>query len=150
MSFEHLNKAVTRSIEKGLDSKVLVLINPRAWADVLNDQAALRKYDSSYTPVKMENGARSLVFYSNNIDMQVESSIYVKEGYGYMLSIEDFVRVGSSDISFNRPGYDEGKFFKDLENSAGLELRLWSDQALFCSAPGRSTLIKNIVNGASS
>jgi hypothetical protein len=147
LSFQKLNKAVARAIEKGLDSKVLVLVNPRTWADLLSDQAALRKFDSSYSPVKMENGARSLMFYSNNIDMQIESSIYVKEGYAYMLSLEDWVRVGSSDITFKRPGY-EGDFFREQENSAGYELRLWSDQALLCVAPGRNTLIKDIVNAA--
>ncbi len=147
LSFAKLQKAVTRSVEKGLDSKLLVLVNPRGWADLLSDQAALRKYDSSYTPVKMENGAKSLIFHSQNGEMQIEQSIYVKEGYAYLLDMETFMRVGSSDVSFKRPGFD-GEFFREQENSAGYELRLWSDQALFCNAPGRNTLINLIVNAA--
>jgi len=147
LSFAKLQKAVTRSVEKGLDSKLLVLVNPRGWADLLSDQAALRKYDSSYTPVKMENGAKSLIFHSQNGEMQIEQSIYVKEGYAYLLDMETFMRVGSSDVSFKRPGFD-GEFFREQENSAGYELRLWSDQALFCNAPGRNTLINAIVNAA--
>ena len=147
LSFAKLQKAVTRSVEKGLDSKLLVLVNPRGWADLLSDQAALRKYDSSYTPVKMENGAKSLIFHSQNGEMQIEQSIYVKEGYAYLLDMETFMRVGSSDVTFKRPGFD-GEFFREQENAAGYELRLWSDQALFCNAPGRNTLISNIINAA--
>ena len=38
------------------------------------------------------------------------------------------------------------EFFRDLENAAGYELRAFTDQAVFCSAPGKQILFKNIVN----
>jgi hypothetical protein len=148
LTFNKLQLAVTRAIEKGLDGKVLVMVNPRAWANMLNDQAALRKYDSSYSPVKVENGGRSLLFHGQNGEMEIEPSIYVKEGYAYMLSIEDWFRVGSSDVTFKRPGQGE-EFFRDLENSAAYELRLYTDQCVFCMAPGKNVLINSIVNSAS-
>jgi hypothetical protein len=147
LSFTKLNKAIARAVEKGLDSKVLVLVNPRTWADLLSDQAALRKYDASYSPVKMENGAKSILFHSQNGDMEIEPSIYVKEGFAYALCEAEWSRVGSSDMTFKRPG-KEGDFFREQDNAAGYELRLWSDQALFCYAPGKNTLIKDIVNAA--
>ena len=71
----------------------------------------------------------------------------VKEGYAYVLSMDEFARVGSTDVTFKRPGM-EGNFFRELENSAGVELRCFSDMALFCSAPGKQVLISNIVNTA--
>lgn len=145
LTFNKLQLAITRAIEKGLDGKVLVLVNPKAWANMLNDQAALRRYDSSYSPVKVENGGRSLLFHGQNGEMEIEPSIYVKEGYAYMLSMEDWFRVGSTDVTFKRPGQGE-EFFRDLENSAAYELRLYTDQALFCMAPGKNVLITNITN----
>jgi len=148
LSFNKLQLAVTRAIEKGLDGKVLVMVNPKAWANMLNDQAALRRYDSSYSPVKVENGGRSILFHGQNGEMEIEPSIYVKEGYAYMLSIEDWVRVGSTDVTFKRPGQGE-EFFRDLENSAAYELRLYTDQATFCNAPGKNVLINLIVNATS-
>jgi len=148
LSFNKLQLAVTRAVEKGLDGKVLVMVNPKAWANMLNDQAALRRYDSSYSPVKVENGGRSILFHGQNGEMEIEPSIYVKEGYAYMLSIEDWVRVGSTDVTFKRPGQGE-EFFRDLENSAAYELRLYTDQACFCNAPGKNVLINNIVNATS-
>ena len=145
LSFTKLNLATARAVEKGLDSNLVAFVNPKAWANMLNDQAALRKYDGSYSSSKLENGSKAILFHSQNGDIEIIPSIYVKEGYAYLLSISDFVRVGSSDVTFKRPGYGE-QFFRDLSDNAGYELRLWSDQALFCSAPGKSVLIKDIVN----
>lgn len=145
LSFTKLTKAAARPVEKGLDSKLTVYVNPRGWADLLNDQAALRKYDSSYSPIKTENGSKAIVFHSQNGDLEIVPSIYVKEGYAYGLALEEWMRVGSSDITFKRPGQGED-FFRDLENSAGYEMRLYTDQAVFCMAPGKNVLLTGIVN----
>lgn len=146
LSFNKLTLAAERAVEKGLDGRLLALVNPRAWANMMNDQAALRKYDSSYSAAKAENGSKSILFHSQNGDIEIEPSIYVKEGYAYLISLEDWYRVGSQDVSFKRPGGQEGDFFRDLENSAAYELRLFTDQALFCSAPGRQVIVTSIVN----
>lgn len=145
LSFTKLNLAAARAVEKGLDGKLLAMVNPRAWANMLSDQAALRKYDQSYTPSKAETGASSILFHSQNGEIEIMPSIYVKEGYSYLLSLDDWSRVGSTDMTFKRPGQGE-EFFRDLENSAAYELRLYSDQAVFCMAPGRNVLVSNIVN----
>lgn len=145
LSFSKLQLAVARAIEKGQDGKLVAFVNPRAWANMLNDQAALRRYDSSYKSSQVETGSSSILFHSMNGDIEIQSSVYVKEGYCYLLSTEEWFRVGSTDLTFKRPGQGD-EFFRDLENSAAYELRLYSDQALFCMAPGRNVLINNIVN----
>lgn len=145
LSFSKLNLAATRAVEKGLDGKLLALVNPRGWANMLTDQAALRKYDESYSAAQLENGSKGILFHSQNGEIEIEPSIYVKQGYAYLLSLEEWMRVGSTDMTFKRPGQGE-EFFRDVENSAAYELRLYSDQALFCMAPGRNVLINLIVN----
>jgi hypothetical protein len=147
LSFTKINLASARAVEKGLDSKLTALVNPRAWANILSDQAALRRYDGSYSSAEVTTGAKSVKFFSQNGEIEIVPSIYVKEGYAYLIAVDDWSRVGSSDITFKRPG-KEGDFFRDLENSAGYELRCMTDQALFCNAPGRSVLIKDIENAA--
>lgn len=145
LSFNKLNQAAARAVEKGLDSDLYALVNPRAWANMMNDQAALRMYDQSYSQSKLENGGKALIFHSQNGTLEIEPSIYVKEGYAYLLCVDEWMRVGSTDMTFKRPGQGE-EFFRDLENSAAYELRLYSDQALFCLAPGRNVIITDIVN----
>lgn len=80
LSFTKLNLAAARAVEKGLDGKLFCLLNPRTWANVLNDQASLRQYDSSYSSAKLENGSQTLRFFSQNGELEIEPSIYVKEG----------------------------------------------------------------------
>lgn len=145
LSFTKLNNAAARAVEKGQDGVLWCMVNVRSWSNMLSDQAALRRFDSSYSDAKLDQGSKSLRFFSQNGELEIEPSIYVKQGYAYLISASEWFRVGSTDMTFKRPGQGE-EFFRDLENSAAYELRLYSDQALFCMAPGRNVLIKNIIN----
>jgi hypothetical protein len=149
LSFDHLNIAISRAVEKGLDTKVVVMVNPRTWADLLTEQAALRRVDSSYKSAQFEQGAKGLLFHSQNGDMEIVPSIYVKEGFAYILETSTWMRVGSQDVSFKRTGHGEGEYFRELENAAGFELRVYCDQALFTSMPSHNVLISGIVNNQS-
>ncbi len=145
LSFEKIQEAIALSVEKGLDGDVTVLVSTRTWTDLLNEQAALRMYDSSYSKERMENGARNIRFYGQTGAIEIVPSIHVKESYAYVFDPKDLIRVGSTDVTFKRPGRGD-EFFRDLENNAGYELRAISDQALFSCAIGRMTLIHNINN----
>lgn len=145
LGFDELSDALARAVEKGLDSGVTVFVNPRTWVDLLNELVAKRQFDSSYKTNEGISGHENLTFFSQNGKLEVVSSIFVKEGYAYALCLEDFVRIGSTDVTFKRPGQGD-EFFKDLNDAAGYELRCYTDQALFCRAPGKQTLIDSIVN----
>lgn len=145
LSFARIQDAIALAVEKGLDSDVSVFVNPRTWSDLLTEQTALRQYDSSYKVGVAEAGHQEITFYGQNGKVEIVPSIFVKEGYAYVLCLEEMLRIGSTDITFKRP--DQGdNFFRELENAAGYELRAYSDQALFCYAPGKNTLISGIVN----
>lgn len=145
LSLAKIERAIAQAVNKGLDTDVTVFVNPRTWADLLVEQTALRRFDSSYSSDKADSGSKSIKFYGQNGMITIEPTIYCKEGYAYVLAMEEFARVGSTDVTFKRPGM-EGQFFRELENSAGVELRCFSDMALFCSAPGKNVLITAITN----
>lgn len=147
LSLAKVERAIAQAVNKGLDGDVKVFVNPRTWADLLVEQTALRRFSSDYSPDKMDNGSKSIKFYGQNGMITIEPTIYCKQGYAYVLAMEEFARVGSTDVTFKRPGM-EGQFFRELENSAGVELRCFSDMALFCSAPGKNVLITAITNTA--
>lgn len=147
LSFARVQDAIARAVEKGLDSDVMVVVNPRTWSDLLSEQAALRQYDSSYRSANADSGHQEITFYGQNGKVEIVPSIFCKEGYAYVLSMEELLRIGSTDVTFKRP--DQGdNFFREIEDAAGYELRAYSDQALLCFAPGRNTLIKGIDNDA--
>jgi hypothetical protein len=144
LTFAKVEESIATSMEKGLtEEDVVCLVNPKVWSALLSEQAAKRQYDSSYGSDKMENGAKSLVFYSQNGKIEIHASLFCKEGYAYVFPPAELERIGSSDITFERPGFP-GKFFKEMESANGYELRCYSDQALFSAAIGKFTLIKYI------
>lgn len=143
LSFAILQQSIAKGVEKGLDSDVVALVNPSHWDDLLTEQAALRMFDSSYKTDTAENGARSIKFHSQNGMVEIVPSIYVKEGNAYLLCEEDWARIGSTDVTFKRPGQGDN-FFLDVPDYAGYELRCYTDQSMFCKKPGRSCIISNL------
>jgi len=144
LSFSIVQQAISKGVEKGLDSDVVCLVNPGHWDNLLTEQAAFRMYDSSYkSGGEVENGGKSIKFYGQNGAVEIIPSIYVKEGYAYVIALEDMVRVGSTDVTFKRPGQGDN-FLRDMEDAAGYELRCYTDQALFCAKPGRQVIISGL------
>jgi hypothetical protein len=144
LSFAKVEEGIARAVEKGLaDEDVCVICNPRSWKNLLTEQDAKRIYDTSYSSMKSVNGSKNIEFYGANGMIEVISSIYCKEGFAYIIPKAEFIRIGSSDVTFNRPGFD-GQFFKELENSNGFEIRCYTDQALFTHKPGHCVLLTYI------
>ena len=75
-----------------------VLINPVQFDVLLQEQDARRMYDSSYDTKDSKAGSKEITFHSQNGAIKIVSSIYVKAGSAYVLCLDEFVRVGSSDI----------------------------------------------------
>lgn len=145
LSFNKLQDAVSKAVEKGLDNDVMVIVNPLTWADLLSDESANRMYDQSYSPKKSENGSKEIMFHSQAGAMEVVSSIYCKRGFAYIISPDEMLRIGSSDVTFKLPGTND-QFFRHLDSHAGVEMRCYCDQALFAFNIAKNVIIENIVN----
>lgn len=144
ISMALVESAVARSVEKGLaDQDVSVIVNPNSWNVLLTEQAAKRSYDQSYSQSKMSNGAKEIEFFGQNGLIKIIPSIYCKAGSAYIFPPEEFMRMGSSDATFIQPGFD-GKFFRLLSDANGYELRCYTDQALFCQAPAKCSILRDI------
>lgn len=145
LTFAKLASGLARPTEKGLESDVVIFINPRSWANLMTEQAGSRRFDVSYKEAKGVNGFESLEFHSQNGKMQIMSSNYVKEGYAYAINPENFLRVGSTDLTFKSP-MSKDEFIHLLENNNGYGVRCYTNQALFCNKIGHQLLFSGIVN----
>jgi hypothetical protein len=143
LTFEKLAKGLAKPVAKGLQSDVTVYVNPKSWADVMTEQAGSRRFDVSYKPASQQNGSEALEFYSQNGKMTIVSSIFVKEGYAYAINHDQFLRVGSTDLTFKNPLSNED-FFHLLENNAGVGIRCYTNQALFCNKIGHQLIFTGI------
>jgi len=144
LSFNKLAKGLAKPVAKGLQSDVTVYVNPASWADLMTEQAGSRRFDVSYKAGgTAQNGSEALEFFSQNGKMTIVASIFVKEGFAYAINHDQFLRVGSTDLTFKNPLSNED-FFHLLENNAGVGIRCYTNQALFCTKIGHQLLFTGI------
>lgn len=137
--------ATSLAVQRGLNEKATVFMNPDTWTNVASDLAALRKYDGSYRREKAENGVESISFYHQNGELELVGWNKVKEGEAFIIPMKRVRRLGSTDFTFKTPGRED-EIFLHLADNAGYELRLYTDQAIFLETPARATKITGIVN----
>lgn len=150
LTFEVLQKAIAPAVERGLDVDVDVYINPKAWAKLNADQAALRQYTGvgATNSTTYENGAKKLVFASQNGTVTIHSHIYVKEGDAFIVPLDECTRIGATDATYNyTPGaVSDGAIFTQLAGTMSAEYRLYSNQTFFLRAPAKAVYVTGIVN----
>lgn len=139
--FSSLNKP----INKGLDEEVTAFVSPATWANLSSDQAALRYFDSSYKGGEAENGFESIKYRYQNGLINVVAHSCVKEGECFIIPIKRFKRVGAQNVSFKTPGMGDD-IFLHLQNKAGYEIRVYTDQALFPEAVAKCLKISGFTN----
>jgi hypothetical protein len=135
-TFAKIAGAAGKSLVKSGMSELDVLISPFVWTDVMNDQAALRRYGKGEI---FENGSDELVYQGPNGRLKIRPHAMVKTADMFLLDMKTFERIGSTDITFNLPGagVTMEKFVHQIDDVAAYEIRLFSDQALFCYRPNR-------------
>lgn len=147
LTFGKLQSAIALPVGKGLIEDVTAYVNPKTWGNLLTEQSALRRFDSSYSEVKLKNGSKALEYFSQNGKMTIKSHPFVKQGDAFVIPTSRFRRVGSTDITFVTPtAKGEKQMFIDLQDSMGFQAKLYSAQTLFCSTPAKTVKITGIVN----
>jgi len=149
-TLKKLQDAIGDAVGKGLQEKATVFVNPKTWANLCADQAAMRKYDASYSEGKAKNGFRSLTMYSQNGELEIVPHTIIKEGEAFIIPVDRFMKIGAQDLSPNVPGRGEA-YFDNATNSsgqslAGYRLMMYAHLALICGAPAYTTKVTNIVN----
>jgi 1,4-alpha-glucan branching enzyme len=109
----------------------------------MTEQAGSRRFDVSYKSGTSQTGAEALEFFSQNGKMTIVSSIFVKEGYAYAINHDQLLRVGSTDLTFKNP-LNQEDFFHHLENNAGIGIRCYTNQALFCTKIGHQLVFTGV------
>ena len=144
LSFAKIQEGLALAVERGLEEAVCLMVNPKAWADLMSDQAALRQYDSKYSEKESKNGSEEITFYGQNGMIEIVPSIYVKEGEAFAFPAKKCKRLGSTDVTFKLPGKSEEEIFLQLPSQAGYELRAYSEQNFFVECPATTVKFTGI------
>lgn len=144
LDFKTVEKAAARSAEKGvMSTNATCLVSVDQWNDLLEDQAAKRRYSGAEVG-KLKEGARELEFFGQTGAISIVPSTYVKGGYSFVFDPKDLSRIGATDVTMEPPGF-EGDPIRYLEEANGYQARAYSDQALFTSKPGSISIIRYIL-----
>ena len=143
ISFKKVLEAVAVAVNRGLDSDITLWLHPKAWTVLMNDQAALRQFDSSYSPSKADVGHQELTFFGINGKITIKGHGMIKAGEAFLFSSKDVIRVGATDVSFETPGRSGEIFFHD-PSYAGYYFRLYSHQAICLLAPAKAVKLTGI------
>jgi hypothetical protein len=138
--------AVSRAVQRGLDTDAVVLVNPSTWADLASNLAALRRFDGSYSRKKASSGSEELEFLSQNGSLKIVAYNIVKEGDCFIFPIEKVMRIGARELSLNDPTRGADEIFFTIPAKAGVGLRAYTNQAIFVEAPAQCVYISGIVN----
>ena len=148
LTFSNVAAAVTNPATKGGMGDYTVVVNPYSWVDIMNDEAGSRRYISD-NGGEFVNGADELTYYGpNGGKLRFEMNPFIKASEAYILMYDDWRNVGASLPTFLLPNRDPQNpaFLRELENSAGYELRRYANVSPYCSRLARQGVLTGIVN----
>jgi hypothetical protein len=152
LTFGRILDGIAYAANKGLGTPTqveqMVFMNNLAWANVLDDQMAYRRFDNSYKITNLDVGANMITFHSQIGITKLVPCAFMKEGQalglckplsaagqGENVPNRHWYRGGSSEMSFQVPGAD-GQLIKLLDNQTGYKYTSRSDQFVACRVPG--------------
>jgi hypothetical protein len=137
LTFGQIMSANALPAQRGLQGKTTVLLPPTAWANLASDQASLRRYGDVETKTA-RNGFNVIEFYSQTGEMEIVAHNCVKNGDFFIVPLDKYKRVGSSDVVMSLPGMADGDILFNNQTQPGYIMRLYTDQALFGTTPSYS------------
>lgn len=135
LTLAKIQEGVAIACSRGLSEEANLYVSPTVWQQLSTEQVAYRMMDSSYSAKKSVNGFETLEFHSQNGKISVIAHKYVKEGEAFLFPTDRACRIGSSDISFNIPGTDNGQIFIQNPTTMGFTFRIFSQQSLLVTKP---------------
>jgi len=144
LSFQKVQEAAVFSRMKGLSGRAIMYVSLDSWANLLTEQAALRRYGGTFEGrVTLVNGGDAIEFHAVTGRVIIKPSFYCYSGNAYIVPKGKVFRIGAIDVSFQVPGMDL-PLAHISESTAGIILFSYYNQAMFSNVPGQVTVITGI------
>jgi hypothetical protein len=147
LTFEAVLSGLRRPAALGYNGKMVLYTSTRSWQDLNNDQAALVRHVKDKAGGDVTMGSESIRYYGQTGELEIKPHILIKDGESFALPVDDCMRVGATDTTFEMPD-GQGKIFRHLEDKAGLEIRCYWLQAFFTKRPAFCVKYSGIVPAA--
>ena len=140
-----LDQAFTQLVEKGFSGEAVLLVNPRVWTDLQNEQLARINlaHDGAFQK-KAELGTGKIVYNTQSGNtMTVVPHTICPVGTAFLLDISSWRRIGCVDIKLGGPLPGDEPLIR-LPNNLGYQILAYSHQAIFCDRPGFNSVLQTI------
>lgn len=145
-----LTRAASVQVQRsGRKGKILkALCSYPTWNDLNNNHAALRRFAQS-TKAGIDLGTMDkITYYGPGVGIEISPSAIQWNSVIDLAEWDSLDRLGASDLTFTLPGSspDNPKFFHEIPDKAGYEIRGYWRQLIRPKRPASLTQINTIVN----
>jgi hypothetical protein len=144
LTMSKLLKAAAKGVGKGgLTGTAICLLSSLTFEGLNSDLAALRMFDSSYSPKKGENGVESIEYRYQGGKLKIIAHPFVQEGEAMLGPENGIKKIGSTDITFEAFGQD---YFTELSDVAAIQWACQADWCVFLEKPAQWVYLSGITN----
>ncbi len=139
-----IDQAFTTVVEKGFTGEAILLVNPRTWTDLQNEQIARINQAQNGAFSREANLGTGKIKYntqSGNV-MTVVPHTICPVSTAYILDKSAWKRVGCIDLKIGGPLDSEP--LRNLPSNLGYQILAYSNQALFCDRPANNVVLTGI------
>jgi hypothetical protein len=141
-NFTSIITGAMQAYNYGLSEDVVLLCAPRQFAVLAADEAALRRYDSSYSRSRSERGTESLKFHTGTGSIEILPHPYIREQEAAIIPFDYCRFVGASKLVSGLPGI--GDLAVQVSDTAAVELRMFADMSPCILKPALCVYFSNI------
>jgi len=151
LNFDKVVEGQSIAADNGLTEGSDLYVCNKTWADLMTDEAALRRYeiDGQGSAGKSANvGFKKISFDTSSGPVTIITHQYIKQGLAFSLPKGKVKRVGSTDLTFSAPGSKNEFFYSEVPDAMAFELRCYYDQAVVIEVPYHAVMYTGISNTA--
>lgn len=126
-SFTAIITGAMQAYNYGLSEDVVLMCSPRQYAVLAADEAALRRYDSSYSRSEGERGNKALKFHTGTGSIEILPHPYVRDSEAAIVPFDYCRFVGASKLVSGLPGV--GDLAVQVSDTGAVELRMFADMS---------------------
>jgi len=132
-NMSQVSDGVMKAVAFGLVGDAICFVNEDNFSELLKDEAALRVYDSQSS--KAERGNEGIRYKIGPVTVEIVCHPFMPKSRAALVPAKKVKRIGSSDIVMGLSGMPE--FALHVADKNAVELRLFSDQAIFLMCPAQ-------------
>ena len=140
-----IDQAFTQLVEKGFSGEAVLLVNPRVWTDLQNEQLARINVGQNGAFANKANlGTNKIVYNTQSGNtMTVVPHTVCPVGTAYLLDISSWKRIGCCDVKLGGPMPGDEPLIR-LPGNLGYQILAYSHQAIFCERPAFNSVLTSI------